>query len=82
MITGMMWCLQLTPRAGYCHSIAAAILFSFSKCAFYCQINEVHDINGDIVAEEGKEPVHPSKLTLTEALAVESGGMSNISSTC
>ena len=37
-------------------------------------MNDVHDVNGNII-EEGKEPVHPSKLTLTEALAVESGGM-------
>ena len=39
-----------------------------------CQVNENYDVNGNII-EEGKEPVHPSKLTLTEALAVESGGM-------
>ncbi|XP_020620781.1 epithelial cell-transforming sequence 2 oncogene-like [Orbicella faveolata] len=34
---------------------------------------KIHDVNGNVI-EEGKEPVHPSKLTLTEALAVESGG--------
>ena len=38
------------------------------------QISDVHDVNGNVI-EEGKEPVHPSKLTLTEALAIESGGM-------
>lgn len=37
------------------------------------KISEVCDVNGNIV-EEGKEPVHPFKLTLTEALVAESGG--------
>ena len=37
------------------------------------QISEIIDVNGNLI-EEGKEPVHPSKLTLTEALAGKSGG--------
>jgi len=36
------------------------------------KVGEIYDVNGNVI-EEGKEPVHPSKLTLTEALAVESG---------
>ncbi|KAJ7394357.1 epithelial cell transforming sequence 2 oncoprotein-like [Desmophyllum pertusum] len=36
------------------------------------KISGIHDVNGNVI-EEGKEPIHPSKLTLTEALAVESG---------
>jgi len=36
------------------------------------KISAVRDVNGNII-DEGKEPVHPSKLTLTEALAMESG---------
>ena len=53
-----------------------AVSFLFLFLCDKLQISEVRDINGNIV-EEGKEPVHPSKLTLTEALAAESGGMSN-----
>ena len=41
------------------------------------QISEIVDVNGNLI-EEGKEPIHPSKLTLTEALAAESGGTENI----
>lgn len=36
------------------------------------KISKTVDINGNVI-EEGKEPVHSSKLTLTEALATESG---------
>ncbi|XP_073236115.1 epithelial cell-transforming sequence 2 oncogene-like [Porites lutea] len=63
--------LGLSTRPLHRRSLTAPAQMGVER-ASVDKISEVRDINGNIV-EEGKEPVHPSKLTLTEALAAESG---------
>ena len=57
---------------------ASAVLYKehieVSNSSFIFQTSQVYDVNANAV-DNDKELFHPSKLTLTEALALESGGM-------
>ena len=54
--------IRTTLKSLTCHS------------SFIFQTSQVYDVNANTV-DNDKELFHPSKLTLTEALALESGGM-------